>query len=370
MDHYLQYFNCEKMGRFPNGADALFTQRMGVFTKLPSVKEAKGATVFVITGLGKPKIYYLWESFTIEDVTWDGEQYTLSGPGWVLLPPQPLKGKAFETFKAACANFVRFRRIDDLPYHKTLRQIADQYHLPDATPDCEAFCDELIRQLPKYGDAYYYRATVRRRLNKEEAAREDFRKAIEVGTNFRHEAELALKGRAPAAPTTGKAAEAPKDRIAEQVVARGRFARGSEDAGRGEKKPFDMPESLWQAIRQRRGQEAFRQKLLAAYGGKCAVTGSDSDAALEAAYIVGTEETGPQEVSNGLLLRADIHTLFDLNLIRIHPRTRKIFVAESLKKGSYAKLIARQLRLPDKPEDRPSVEALQERWEASGKTGT
>jgi hypothetical protein len=369
VDHYLQYFNCEKMGRFPNGAEALLTRRMGVFTKLASVKEAKGATIFVIVGLGKPKTYYLWESFTIEDVAFDGEQYTLSGPGWVLLPPQALAGKAFEAFKAACANFVSFRRIDDLPYHKTLHQVADQFHLPDVTPACETFCDELIRQLPKNGDACYYRGTIRQRLKKADGAREDFQKAVEVGTNFRHEAELALKGKAPAAAAPGKAAEAPKDRIAEQAVAKGRFARGSDGAGRGDRKPFDMAESVWQAIRQRRGQEAFRQKLLEAYGGKCAVTGSDGDAALEAAYILGTEETGPQEVPNALLLRADVHTLFDLNLIRIHPRTRKIFVAESLKKGSYAKLIARQLRLPEKPEDRPSIEALRQRWEASGKAG-
>jgi hypothetical protein len=44
-------------------------------------------------------------------------------------------------------------------------------------------------------------------------------------------------------------------------------------------------------------------------------------------------------------------------------------VAELLKKGSYAKLIARQLRLPEKPKDRPSVEGLQQRWEAGGKAG-
>jgi hypothetical protein len=61
----LQYFNVEKMGRLPNGTDALFTTRMGVFTKLAAAQETKGSQVFVITGLGKPKRYYLWETFTI-----------------------------------------------------------------------------------------------------------------------------------------------------------------------------------------------------------------------------------------------------------------------------------------------------------------
>src|SRR5262249_48430542 len=65
------------------------------------------------------------------------------------------------------------------------------------------------------------------------------------------------------------------------------------------------------AIHDRRGDEEFRAKLLAAYGGRCAITGCDAEAALEAAYIVGDAETGEQDVSNGLLLRADIHTLFD-----------------------------------------------------------
>jgi hypothetical protein len=45
---FLQYFNIEKMGRFPNGADALLTTRMGVFTKLASVQQAFFLFVFLI----------------------------------------------------------------------------------------------------------------------------------------------------------------------------------------------------------------------------------------------------------------------------------------------------------------------------------
>jgi hypothetical protein len=87
---YIQYFNVEKMGRLPNGADALNTTRMGVYTKNASVEKSKGGTVYVLTGLGKPKRYYLWEAFTVEDIEKDGTQYTVSGPGWVLMPPQVL----------------------------------------------------------------------------------------------------------------------------------------------------------------------------------------------------------------------------------------------------------------------------------------
>src|SRR4051812_47553693 len=60
MNYYLQYFNVEKMGRFPNGAESLLTKRMGVYTKLATVQQARGSTVFVIAGFGKPKRYYLW----------------------------------------------------------------------------------------------------------------------------------------------------------------------------------------------------------------------------------------------------------------------------------------------------------------------
>jgi tetratricopeptide (TPR) repeat protein len=365
MSDYIQYFNVEKMGRFPNAADALLTKQMGVFTKLASVQQARGSTIFVITGLGKPKRYYLWESFTIEDVHFDGEQYTVSGPGWVLLPPQVLQGKDFDKFKAACANFVSFRCIDDLPYRQTLRKIADKFHLPEVNAECEAFCDGLIQVLPKNGDAFYYRGTIRRRLGKLDAAREDFKKAVQLGTNFPQEAQAGMEATSaseaagPASPAAGKAG---KERLAGQVVSRGLFSQETA------KKPAGVSDVAWRSVLQRRGQESFRQKLLQAYGGRCAVTGCDGEATLEAALIAG-DGTGPEEVSNALLLRADVRTLFDLGLLRIHPRTRKVFLAESLKKGSYARLMARQLRLPEKAEDRPKREALEERWVATARAG-
>jgi hypothetical protein len=83
----------------------------------------------------------------------------------------------------------------------------------------------------------------------------------------------------------------------------------------------------------RRGPEHLRQQLLTAYDGRCAVTGYDCEPALEAALIDGDSP----EVKNALLLRADVRTLFELNLLRIHPRTKKIFLAEPLKKSRYGK---------------------------------
>jgi len=69
-------------------------------------------------------------------------------------------------------------------------------------------------------------------------------------------------------------------------------------------------------------------------------------------------------VTNGLLLRADIHTLFDLGEIRIAPDSLKIRLSERLRKSSYAELEGKELRVPANRHDAPDVEALRERWRA------
>lgn len=70
-------------------------------------------------------------------------------------------------------------------------------------------------------------------------------------------------------------------------------------------------------IHVRRGQAEFRRALLSAYGARCAVTGSATEAVLEAAHIHPYRGGHTNMVTNGLLLRADIHTLFDLCLLTV-----------------------------------------------------
>jgi hypothetical protein len=115
-------------------------------------------------------------------------------------------------------------------------------------------------------------------------------------------------------------------------------------------------------IVERRGQPDFRKKLIAAYSGRCAVTGCDAEAALEAAHIV--PYTGPKSnhVTNGLLLRADIHTLFDLDLIGIDPKSMAICVALGLKATVYAEFDGQKLLLPANDTDIPNQGALATRW--------
>ncbi len=76
-----------------------------------------------------------------------------------------------------------------------------------------------------------------------------------------------------------------------------------------------------QIIRPRLGQGTFRYALEQAYG-RCAVTGEHSLPALDAAHIVPFGEGGQHVVENGLLLRADVHRLYDRGYVTVTPDYR------------------------------------------------
>ena len=65
------------------------------------------------------------------------------------------------------------------------------------------------------------------------------------------------------------------------------------------------------------GQGAFRVLITDAYSRKCAITGEKTLPVLEAAHIKAYAESGPHAISNGLLLRSDMHKLFDAGYITI-----------------------------------------------------
>lgn len=123
----------------------------------------------------------------------------------------------------------------------------------------------------------------------------------------------------------------------------------------------DERERAKRAICIRRGQPAFRAALLAAYGGRCAVTGCDVEAVLEAAHISPYSGPSSDHVCNGLLLRADIHTLFDSGLLAFDPETRRVVLADTLRRSDYAHLAGQCLREPSNPEHRPSPLCLAQR---------
>lgn len=114
------------------------------------------------------------------------------------------------------------------------------------------------------------------------------------------------------------------------------------------------------SIVRRKGQSKFRSALLRAYNHRCAVTGCEIEALLEAAHIVPYQGADTNVVSNGLLLRADIHTLFDLGLCWIDPSRLVIKLAEGLDGSEYEPFRDQPILLPDDVSNRPSAEAL--RW--------
>ena len=99
---------------------------------------------------------------------------------------------------------------------------------------------------------------------------------------------------------------------------------------------------------------------------RCAVTGSTAVAVLEAAHIVPFAEGGPALPANGILMRSDIHTLFDLRLISIDPRTWRLVVHPSLDDTEYAALHGAEIALPARPAERPRREWVGDHFERSG----
>lgn len=95
-------------------------------------------------------------------------------------------------------------------------------------------------------------------------------------------------------------------------------------------------------IRARRGQQQFRDQLRRTYGDRCLVTGCTVLEVLEAAHINPYRGASDNHVQNGLLLRADIHTLFDLNLVGIDPESLAVSVHPGLGE-EYAGLAGRLL---------------------------
>lgn len=121
-------------------------------------------------------------------------------------------------------------------------------------------------------------------------------------------------------------------------------------------------ERALRAIRSRRGQPRFRQSLVEAYDGRCALTGCDAPAALEAAHVRSHSAGGGYETRNGILLRADLHTLFDLGLLGVEPTTGRALLHPELLGTRYeTELASAVLRPPRNPADRPDGQALAER---------
>ena len=92
------------------------------------------------------------------------------------------------------------------------------------------------------------------------------------------------------------------------------------------------------ARRVRKGQSRFRKALYTLYGSRCAFTGTDEETVLEACHIISHAKTGDNSLDNGLLLRSDIHVLFDENLMTLANDGQRILVHKDVTAPEYATL--------------------------------
>jgi Fe2+ transport system protein FeoA len=114
----------------------------------------------------------------------------------------------------------------------------------------------------------------------------------------------------------------------------------------------DARERVAALIVRRQGQPAFRKRLLKAYNNRCAISRCDCPDALEAAHIRPYKGKRTNHVKNGILLRGDIHTLFDLGKIRIDSNY-KVGICEKLQSTVYKEYHGKRLDLPTDKKDWP-----------------
>ena len=114
-------------------------------------------------------------------------------------------------------------------------------------------------------------------------------------------------------------------------------------------------------VRVRRGQQQFRDQLLASQGSVCAFTGGAPARVLEAGHLYSYAQLGTHFKHGGLMLRRDIHRLFDDGLLAVEPSTLRVDVAPMLAAyPQYARLHDQPLTLRLKDEQ---VDWLGKHWD-------
>lgn len=117
----------------------------------------------------------------------------------------------------------------------------------------------------------------------------------------------------------------------------------------------------YRKVRERQGQTNFRKKLLRRYPARCMISASGVFEVIEAAHIQPYRQPEDNHVENGLLLRSDLHTLFDANLIGIDPATLRVRIHPSLQGTEYWAFDGHELTFGAR---RPSEAALRIRWKS------
>jgi putative restriction endonuclease len=116
-------------------------------------------------------------------------------------------------------------------------------------------------------------------------------------------------------------------------------------------------------VRPRLGQGTFRMVVTDIYERRCAISGEKALPVLEAAHIRPVASGGRHELPNGLLLRSDIHTLYDRGYVSVTPDLR-VLVSQRLKEDfdngePYYPFRGQQIQIPKDRAAQPNREALE-----------
>lgn len=119
-----------------------------------------------------------------------------------------------------------------------------------------------------------------------------------------------------------------------------------------------------QIVLPRLGQGLFRVLVTDVYQRRCSITGERTLPVLDAAHIKPYTVVQRHEVPNGLLLRSDLHRLFDDGYLTIDPTNRCVVVSKRIKEEfengkDYYALEGSRIREPIEPWAKPSTENLE-----------
>lgn len=315
------------------------------------------ANCFLILSIGTPRSHFLWSAFKVKKarLITDGR---LSGPGWILNPPVRLDGPDWDECERSTKNIIGFRQIDGLEYAHTLMNLSRDHRRPGVF---DARTISFVNELAEHVDVNDLRF-------------DRFASAIvtqaAAGVHDTAEAGRCVDAVAKLTKTlTSLGWDGPW--LKPYKDAARKLKATSQADGQSSNTPLATcvsPEQV-EVLRKRLAeltardrQDSFRSELLVAYGGRCAITGYSGDSALEAAHIRPFSGPSSSTLKNGLLLRADVHRLYDRHLIAINPKTRRIHLSKLLQESEFYDLHNCKLRLPKFKEQHPAANALQERW--------
>ena len=112
-------------------------------------------------------------------------------------------------------------------------------------------------------------------------------------------------------------------------------------------------------IANRIGQSHFRKQLIDLWKG-CSISGCKTLSALDAAHIAPYRGEKDNDIRNGLLLRADLHRLFDAFLISINPDNLTVHISPKISDPTYNQFEGVKIQLEE--EYKLSEAALQYHW--------